>query len=336
MVKSALVFGHVNVGKSTLLGHMLLLMDYINIHEFDKLSKMANINGKRQSSFAYILDSSEEEQKTGNTHEYVDICLKYKDEDYKFYDTPGHHCLITEFIQALYRKPSTAVLIVSAVMDELESSITSGVIQEYTVLARCVGIKNLVVCVNKMDKIAWGNFSSIEEKITQRILHIGYKPIFIPVSGFLGEGLTHRTKAYPNLPCLLELIKEDPKEDKQDPKEDKEDPKEDKEDPKEDKEDPKVDCKEDPNDRKTVNIRIKVFSPTLISAGWTGICHYANNNAKSFIVQKVYTLKGKEIPYVNNKDCLLTIEFDVCITIVKKSRVIIRNGDKTIAGGIVT
>ena len=202
--------------------------------------------------------------------------------DYKFYDTP---CL------ELYHTPSTAVLIVS---QELESSI----IQEYTILARCIGIKNLVVCV---DKIQWGD---LEKKIKERI---SYNPIFIPVSIILGEGLTSRTKEYPNVPCLLELIKEEEIEN----------------------------TKHETITCKNIKISVKIFSPTLISSGWKGICHLANNITRPIVVEKVYTKEGKEICTVNDKECLLDIEFDIPLEVIKNSRVIIRNGDITIAGGII-
>ena len=205
--------------------------------------------------------------------------------DYKFYDTP---CL------ELYHTPSTSVLIVS---EELESSD----IQEYTILARCIGIKNLVVCV---DKIQWGDYSLIEKKIKERI---SYNPIFIPVSVVLGEGLTSRTKEYPNVPCLLELIEEEEIEN----------------------------TKHETITSKNIKLSVKIFSPTLISAGWKGICHLTNNITRPIIVKKVYTKEGKEICTVNDKDCVLDIEFDTPLEVIKKSRVIIRNGDITIAGGIV-
>ena len=273
MVKSALVFGE---GKSTLLCQILMQMNDIN---------NTNINENLQSY----------EQKTSVT---------YNNEEYKFYNIPSHFS-INEVIKALYCNPlSTAVLIVSADKNE---HINSGLLQECTILARCAGIKNLVVCI---DELSWGNFSSIVENITNRLVHIGYKPIFVPISVEVGEGLLHRSKEFPNHPCLLEVIKE--------------------------KINDNTDCKDDISIiTKNIDIMVKLYSPCLISAGWKGICYLPNTSPEPFTVKKVFTVEGKEITIVNNKDCLLTIEFNTLINIIKNSRVIIRNGDKTIAGGFV-
>ena len=70
MVVKFVVVGHVDVGKSSLCGQILVNSGYIEQHEFDKIKHQAERDGAKNCLFARILDIYEEERARGKTHEY--------------------------------------------------------------------------------------------------------------------------------------------------------------------------------------------------------------------------------------------------------------------------
>ena len=326
--KSAIFFGHVNVGKSTFLGHTLKKMGFINDHDFDVLTEMATVNKKSRSVFAYILDITAEEQSTGNTMEYNVQCITYQNVKYTFYDTPGHRQFIKHFIDAVYAGASTGVLLVSAEPHEFQSSLTSGVVKEYSIICRCAGIRNLVVVINKMDKIEWGDYSAIQMTVEEIVKPIGYKAKYIVCNGFTGEGLTSRTKKYPNIPCLIEVLSSDQTRILS------------------------SDIYQTGSGfsfEKLVSqcdIRIKIFRQTFITAGWSGVCHFMITNGSGLgsgsgsgieivTVESVRDKTNLPTLFVKEGEAVLQIKFDTPVQLRNNDRIILRNGDETIAGGLV-
>ena len=304
-MKSALVFGHVNVGKSTLLGHLLYKLDYITEHEFKQLLTNAEACGKERSVFARIMDCTVEEQESGNTYEYNMVKLKYSNQEYIFYDTPGHHIFLAQFIDALTNAPATVILIVSAEVKELESSISSGFIREYTIICRCLGITKLVVAINKMDKIKWGDYEIIKNRVQQIVGKIGYNATYIVCNGFTGEGLTERTSYYPEVPCLLETLIDEPYKETSD-------------------------CI---MSNKCL-IHAIIFDKIPLSAGWSGVAHLGKQTEVCKII-KVFNSEKCSVPFVKNSNAYVLLEFAKPLNYHRNSRLILRNGESTIAGGVV-
>lgn len=211
--KSVMFFGHVNVGKSTTLGHLLSSMGYISEHEMEKLSNDAKLNGKDKSKFAYVADSDISEQRSGNTHERVRIEHVFGDTKYIFYDTPGHKHLVAEFISAVNEIPTTAVLLIPAKYKDYLNTVDSGVIKEYTRICKCIGIKNLVVAVNKMDSIDWSDeWHKVRDHMREVLTAIRYNDVtFVPCSGYTLEGILKRSAKYPDDPSLIETFQLDTK-----------------------------------------------------------------------------------------------------------------------------
>ena len=211
--KSVMFFGHVNVGKSTTLGHLLSAMGYVTEHEMEKLSNEAELNGKTKSKFAYVADSDVSEQRSGNTHQRVRIEHVYEGTKYIFYDTPGHKHLVAEFISAVNEVPTTAVLLVPAKYKDYLGTVESGVIREYTRICKCLGIKNLVVAINKMDSIEWSTeWHQVRDHMREVLAAIRYnEAIFVPCSGYTLDGIMSRSAQYPDSPCLLETFQPDTK-----------------------------------------------------------------------------------------------------------------------------
>jgi GTPase len=307
-MRSAMVFGHVNVGKSTLLGHLLLKMGKISTHDFQILQAAAKENRRERSAFAYIMDNCKEEQESGNTHEYNTSEIEYMGHHYRFHDTPGHRVYITQFIEAVNQGPGTAILIVSADMSELESSISSGVLEEYTIMCRCLGIKNLVVAINKLDKIKWGDYEPVCQKVREIIGDLGYNLTFVPCTAYTGEGLTERTLYYPEAPCLLECISDDPP--------------------------PKT--LSDPCEANQCTAHIKIFRKTLITKGWSATCHIGASIVECEVLQ-VFDKKKKPCLTACTGEVILVLKIKPQCLVFTGQRILLRNpaNNTTVAGGLI-
>lgn len=304
---SAMVFGHVNVGKSTLLGHLLLKMGKIDGHELHKLEDIAKEKKRERSVFAYIMDA-EEEQDSGNTYVYKTVDMEYQEKAYRFYDTPGHRVCVAQFIEAAQQNPGTGILIVSAESSELESSITSGLVEEYTIMCRCLGIKNLVVAINKMDKIGWDDYGAVTARVLEIVKPIGYNPTFIPCNAFTGHGLTERTEYYPEAPSLLETITRDPER-------------------------PAVPASTTKASR--CRARIKIFRKTLITKGWSAACHIGETVVEGQVIGLFKD--GKSTLCVQTGEATVVLLFPKEIEFHEKQRIILRNcaNNTTVAGGLI-
>merc|ERR1712100_964826 len=107
-------------------------------------------------------------------------------------DTPGHQGFIRSMIGGISRDVDIAVLMVSVIDNEFNSSFDKGMLKEHLILAKAVGIKNLVVLINKMDTVDW-NKDKYQEKvsiISKFLKFINWENnYFIPVSAFNGIGL---------------------------------------------------------------------------------------------------------------------------------------------------
>ena len=177
--------GHVDHGKSTLVGRLLLDTGTIEQHVIDKYRKEAEEKGKASFEFAWVMDGLKEERERGVT---IDVAHKRFDSD-KYYftiiDAPGHRDFVKNMITGT-SQADAAVLVVAA---------TEGVMaqtKEHVFLARTLGVAQMIVAVNKMDAVNYdeAKFNSVKEEVTKLIQSVGYKADqvkFIPVSAIKGD-----------------------------------------------------------------------------------------------------------------------------------------------------
>ncbi len=196
------VIGHVDHGKSTMMGHFLYLMGSIDERTIEKYRKEAAEIGRESWAFAWVLDTLREERARGLTIDPT--YTKFETDKYYFtlIDCPGHRDFIKNMISGT-SQADAAILVVSAKPNEFEAGFSrGGQTREHAILAKILGINNLVVCVNKMDAVDYKKeaYEYVKEELSKFLRQIGYnleKVPFIPVSGLKGDNLVEKS---PNIP----------------------------------------------------------------------------------------------------------------------------------------
>ncbi|XP_068432424.1 elongation factor 1-alpha-like [Clinocottus analis] len=190
------VIGHVDSGKSTSTGHLIYKCGGIDKRTIEKFEKEAAEMGKGSFKYAWVLDKLKAERERGIT---IDIAL-WKFETTKFcvtiIDAPGHRDFIKNMITGT-SQADCAVLIVAAGVGEFEAGISkNGQTREHALLAYTLGVKQLIVGVNKMDSTeppySQVRFEEIQKEVTIYIKKIGYNPTavaFVPISGWHGDNM---------------------------------------------------------------------------------------------------------------------------------------------------
>merc|ERR1740124_364277 len=149
------VCGHVDAGKSTLMGHLLYKLGVVTEREMHKNKKEANAQGKGSFAYAYLLDLHEEERSRGVT---VDVCLRHfetKDRRITLLDSPGHKDFVPNMIAGA-AQAEHAILVVNASRNEFEAGFAdNGQTKEHAILIQSLGVKQVILAVNKMDTCNW-------------------------------------------------------------------------------------------------------------------------------------------------------------------------------------
>lgn len=184
------VIGHVDHGKSTLVGRLLLDAGAISPHVIEQFKKEAEAKGKGSFEFAWVMDSLKEERERGVT---IDIAHQRFDTD-KYYftivDCPGHRDFIKNMITGA-SQADAAVLVVAAPDGVMAQT------REHVFLSRTLGINQLIIAVNKMDASDYSEerFNEVKDEVGKLLGMVGYKVDeipFIPVSAFVGDNVVER------------------------------------------------------------------------------------------------------------------------------------------------
>jgi len=190
------VIGHVDSGKSTTTGHLIYKCGGIDKRTIEKFEKEAQEMGKGSFKYAWVLDKLKAERERGIT---IDIAL-WKFETPKYYvtiiDAPGHRDFIKNMITGT-SQADCGVLIVAAGVGEFEAGISkNGQTREHALLAYTLGVKQLIVGVNKMDSTeppySGPRFDEIQKEVGGFIKKVGYNPAavaFVPISGWHGDNM---------------------------------------------------------------------------------------------------------------------------------------------------
>ena len=209
------VIGHVDAGKSTTTGHLIYKCGGIDKRTIEKFEKEAAELGKSSFKYAWVLDNLKAERERGIT---IDIAL-WKFETPKLFftviDAPGHRDFIKNMITGT-SQADVAMLVVASGQGEFEAGIgKDGQTREHALLAFTLGVKQMIVCVNKMDdpSVMWAEarFNEIRDEVSGYLKKVGYKPAkmpFVPISGWLGDNMIEPSEnmGWYHGPTLLQAL----------------------------------------------------------------------------------------------------------------------------------
>lgn len=209
------VIGHVDSGKSTSTGHLIYKCGGIDKRTIEKFEKESAETGKGSFKYAWVLDKLKAERERGIT---IDIALwKFESPKYHFtiIDAPGHRDFIKNMITGT-SQADVAILIVASGTGEFEAGISKeGQTREHALLAFTLGVKQMIVAVNKMDdksvNYSESRFTEIKKEVSTYLKKVGYNPDkvpFIPISGWAGDNMIDRSDktSWYKGPCLLEAL----------------------------------------------------------------------------------------------------------------------------------
>ncbi|ETS61223.1 elongation factor 1-alpha [Moesziomyces aphidis] len=196
---NVVVIGHVDSGKSTTTGHLIYKCGGIDKRTVEKFEKEAAELGKGSFKYAWVLDKLKAERERGIT---IDIAL-WKFETPKYMvtviDAPGHRDFIKNMITGT-SQADCAILIIAGGTGEFEAGISKdGQTREHALLSFTLGVRQLIVAVNKMDttKYSEDRFNEIVKETSNFIKKVGYNPktvAFVPISGWHGDNMIEPTK----------------------------------------------------------------------------------------------------------------------------------------------
>jgi len=195
------VIGHVDAGKSTTTGHLIYKCGGIDKRAIEKFEKEAAQMGKGSFKYAWVLDKLKAERERGIT---IDIALwKFETKKYQFtiIDAPGHRDFIKNMITGT-SQADIALLVIASGTGEFEAGISkTGQTREHALLAYTLGVKQMIVAVNKMDdksvNFSETRFNEIKEETSRFLKKTGYKPEtipFIPISGWNGDNMVEKSE----------------------------------------------------------------------------------------------------------------------------------------------
>ena len=195
--------GHVDHGKSTLIGRILHDTDSLPEGKIDMIKKACAAEGM-EFEFAFLLDALLEEQKQNVTIDTTEIAFRTSRRNYIIIDAPGHKEFLKNMITGASRADA-AVLVIAADEGVREQS------RRHAYLLRLLGIKQLIVVVNKMDLAEFSEkrFAEVESEYRKFLIDLSLEVrAFIPTSAKTGENVaraSEKIKWYRG-PTVLEAL----------------------------------------------------------------------------------------------------------------------------------
>jgi len=201
---SLVVIGHVDSGKSTSTGHLIYKCGGIDKRTIEKYEKEAEELGKGSFKYAWVLDKLKAERERGIT---IDIALwKFESQTSVFtiIDAPGHRDFIKNMITGT-SQADVAILMIASPTGEFESGWSKeGQTREHALLAFTMGVKQMIVCCNKMDAKGADyreeRYNEIVAEVKAYLKQVGYKidtVPFIPISGWTGDNMLEQSSNMP-------------------------------------------------------------------------------------------------------------------------------------------
>lgn len=188
-VLSFVIVGHVDHGKSTLIGRLLYDTDSLPPDKIEEVKKASAQAGK-ETEFAFLLDHLEEERKQGITIDTTQVFFKTGKRRYVIIDAPGH----VEFVKNMITGASqaeAAVLIIDVAEGVKEQT------KRHSYMLSLLGFHQVVVVLNKMDLVDFSqeHFNTVTKNAAEWLKSINIEPIsYIPISAIKGDNIAARSE----------------------------------------------------------------------------------------------------------------------------------------------
>jgi len=186
------IAGHVDHGKSTIIGRMLADTDSLPDGKLEQVKETCRKNSK-PFEYAFLLDALKDEQAQGITIDSARVFFQTDMRQYIILDAPGHIEFLKNMVTGAARAEA-ALLVIDASEGVKENS------RRHGYMLSMLGIKQIAVVVNKMDLVDYdeNTYNQIVEEYTDFLAEIGLEAErFIPVSGMLGDNVADRSENMP-------------------------------------------------------------------------------------------------------------------------------------------
>ena len=194
------VVGHVDAGKSTLMGRMLVELGNITEREHNQNVRSSSKAGKSSFAYAWSLDSSEEERARGVTIDVAHDTFRTKHTLFHLLDAPGHKDFVPNMISGA-AQADAGLLVVDSITGEFEAGFSpQGQTREHATLLRSLGLQQLIVVINKLDAMNYSQqrFDEIVSTLSPFLSQLGFdvnKCVqFVPCAAMMGENLRARSE----------------------------------------------------------------------------------------------------------------------------------------------
>ncbi len=197
---SIVIVGHVDHGKSTLIGRLLYDTGSVPDERIKEIEETARALGQK-IEFAWVMDALEEERRKKMTIESAYYFFTYKGKEYAIIDAPGHKELIKNMATGA-SQADAAILLVAA--DEGIKEQT----KRHAFFLKLLGIKHVIVAINKMDLVDYSleRFDKLRMEIENYLNKISLPPLaVVPISAYRGENVVKKSAHLPG-PALVDLL----------------------------------------------------------------------------------------------------------------------------------
>ena len=210
---SIVVCGHVDSGKSTTAGRLIYELGGLSSRELEKLKKEAEAIGKSTFHFAFSFDRSKESRERGVTISCSTKEFFTETKHYTIIDAPGHKDFIKNMISgssqadvALLMVPADGNFVSAISKANQKAGVIQGQTRQHALLINLLGVKQLIVGINKMDsaKFSEDRFREIREEMERMLKVVGWKATtvancvtFLPIAGLSGDNLLECSENMP-------------------------------------------------------------------------------------------------------------------------------------------
>jgi len=212
---SIVICGHVDAGKSTTTGRLIFELGGIDERAMQKLKDEAKVLGKESFAFAFYMDKSKEERARGVTIACTTKEFYTDSYHYTIIDAPGHRDFIKNMISgasqadvALLMVPADGNFTAAIARGNHKAGEVQGQTRQHARLINLLGVKQLIVGINKMDcdtaKYSQERYTEIKDEMASMLVKVGWKKEFVkncvpfmPISGWVGDNLLEKSAKMP-------------------------------------------------------------------------------------------------------------------------------------------